>query len=157
MEKCLIRTLAQIPGVPLGSTALIANSVSFTLSPIQRWWEELKERWVWNSFLATVLLHLHCLLFWVFRVGFCTALWDISWCKKGYINTFDLNWINNGKQWKDPDLLHVKKWTLYTYCKGYKLYSTSREYIGEHWHHCECRVQLNAFLVPVISQPKPCK
>uniref|UniRef100_A0A674AWZ9 Interleukin-17F-like n=1 Tax=Salmo trutta TaxID=8032 RepID=A0A674AWZ9_SALTR len=25
-------------------------------------------------FLATVLLHLHCLLFWGFRLGFCTAL-----------------------------------------------------------------------------------
>ena len=23
--------------------------------------------------------------------GFCTALWDISWCTKGYINTFDLD------------------------------------------------------------------
>ena len=28
-----------------------------------------------------------------FRLGFCTALWDISWCTKGYINTFDLIWF----------------------------------------------------------------
>ena len=27
---------------------------------------------------------------WGLRLGFCTALWDISWCTKGYINTFDL-------------------------------------------------------------------
>ena len=43
-------------------------------------------------FLATVLLHLHCLLFGGFRLGFCTALCDISWCTKGYLNNiwFDL-------------------------------------------------------------------
>jgi hypothetical protein len=27
---------------------------------------------------------------WGFRLGFCTALWDISWCTKGYTNQFDL-------------------------------------------------------------------
>ena len=27
---------------------------------------------------------------WCFRLGFCTALWDISWCKKGFKNRFDL-------------------------------------------------------------------
>jgi hypothetical protein len=27
---------------------------------------------------------------WGFRLGFCTALWDISWCTGGYINKFDL-------------------------------------------------------------------
>ena len=29
---------------------------------------------------------------WGFRLGFCTALWDIRWCRKGFINTFDLIW-----------------------------------------------------------------
>ena len=33
---------------------------------------------------------------WGFRLGFCTALWDISWCKKGYINKFDLIWCTRG-------------------------------------------------------------
>ena len=41
-------------------------------------------------FLATVLLHLHCSAVWSFRLGFCTAFWDISWCTNGYINWFDL-------------------------------------------------------------------
>jgi hypothetical protein len=31
----------------------------------------------WFLFIATVLLHLHCLLF---GLGFCTALCDIGWC-----------------------------------------------------------------------------
>jgi hypothetical protein len=28
-----------------------------------------------------------------FIYSFCTALWDISWCTKGYINKFDLIWF----------------------------------------------------------------
>ena len=42
---------------------------------------------VFSSFRASTPA---LLAVWGFRLGFCTALWDISWCKKGYINAFDL-------------------------------------------------------------------
>jgi hypothetical protein len=41
---------------------------------------------------------------WGFRLGFCTALWDISWCTKGYINTFDLIWFELEWPSQSPDL-----------------------------------------------------
>jgi hypothetical protein len=39
---------------------------------------------------------------WDFRLGFCTALWDISWCTKGYINLCNLIWFD----WEHLDWLH---------------------------------------------------
>ena len=55
--------------------------------------------WLWRP---VHLMHLTLLLgastpallaVWGFRLGFCTALWDISWCKKGYINKCYLIWF----------------------------------------------------------------